>query len=349
MSGAMFPLISIIIPSYDGDELTERCIKSVLENTEYPNYEVVVVNYGPGAHRGLDLADPRIRVIRVSRNVGYSEANNIGLRHSRGELVAFLNNDTVVCRGWLKELYALLASAGSGVAAVQAKLRLLGQPDRIDALGLDLSPLGFLRPVGYMELDRGQHDTARELCIIQPAACLVRRSVIDEVGGLFDPDYFWGHEDTDFSLRIHLRGYKMLLCPRSLVYHVRSATISRARPEALIYYFRRNMLLTMLKNYGLKALVAYLPVHIALLAAMLVYYLASGKGLYALAVLKAAWWNLRNLRATLAKRALVQTLVRRVPDRVLLARLRGPSLAEVLRARKAGPLEISHLGGGGGC
>ena len=339
-----YPLISIIVTSYDGSELTERCVSSVLKRTRYPNYEVIVVKYGPRAHEGLkSLEGPKVRIVRISRNVGYSEANNIGLRHAKGRFVAFLNNDTIVTEGWLKALYELLTSSGPDVAAVQSKLRLAGCPERIDAVGMEFSPLGFLKPVGYMELDRGQYDEVRELCVIQPAACLIRRDVLARVGGLFDPDYFWGHEDTDLSLRLHLAGYKVLFCPRSLVYHIRSATISKARPEALTYYFRRNVLLTMLKNYGLLELARWLPLHLVILVAMIIWHLTSGRGLHALAVIKAAWWNLRNLRATLAKRALVQSRVRRIPDGALTARLRGPSLSELLRMRHEGPLTTTHL------
>ena len=341
------PLISIIVVSYDGSELTERCVRSVLKNTRYPNYEVIVVKYGPKATEGLkDIEGPRVKVVRIPKNVGYSEANNIGLRHARGSFLAFLNNDTIVTDGWLKALYELLASSGPDVAAVQSKLRLAYRPERIDAVGMEFSPLGFLRPVGYMELDRGQYDRVTELCVIQPAACLIRREALARVGGLFDPDYFWGHEDTDLSLRMHLAGYRMLLCPSSLVYHVRSATISKARPEALTYYFRRNVLLTMLKNYGLRELARWLPLHMAVLAAMVVWHLISGRGLHAIAVLKAIWWNVRNIRAVLNKRAFVQARVRRIPDGALVAKLRGPSLPELLRERHEGPLSTTHLGEG---
>ena len=338
-----WPLISIIVVSYDGLALTERCLKSILENTEYPNYEVILVFYGSSPPKASPSPDPRIRMIRVEGNIGYSEANNLGLRHARGQFIAFLNNDTVVERGWLKALYDILTASGPDVAAVQSKLLLLGHHGRIDAVGLAFSPLGFLRPVGFMEPDEGQYDSVHELCVIQPAACLIRRSVIEEVGGLFDPDYFWGHEDTDFSIRLHLRGYRMLFCPSSVVYHVRSATISRARPESLTYYFRRNVLLTMLKNYGLKMLLRYLPAHLAILTGMVLWYLASGQGLHALAVLKALWWNLRNLKATLAKRALIQARVRKVPDEVLVEKLKGPSLVEIFSARRMGPLTTVHL------
>ncbi len=339
------PLVSIIIVSYDGRELTERCIKSVLKNTIYPNYEIIVVEYGPlaPAPDGLRIDDPRVKVIKIPGNVGYSEANNIGLKHARGELIAFLNNDTAVARGWLKALVDLLLSSGPEVAAVQSKLRLMYHPDRIDAIGLSFSPLGFLKSVGYMEIDKGQFDRPHEICIIQPAACLIRRDALQEIGGLFDPDYFWGHEDTDLSLRMHLRGFKMLFCPSSLVYHVRSATISRARSEALTYYFRRNVVLTMLKNYGLRSLAIYLTAHLMALGLMVIWFLASGRGLHAIAILKAVWWNLKNLKRTMAKRALVQTRIRRVPDSVLLAKLSGPGIWEILRARHEGPLTTSHL------
>ena len=84
------PLISIIVVSYDGSELTEQCVRSVLKNTRYPNYEVIVVKYGPRATEGLkDIEGPRVKVVRIPKNVGYSEANNIGLRHARGSCLLY--------------------------------------------------------------------------------------------------------------------------------------------------------------------------------------------------------------------------------------------------------------------
>ena len=120
---------------------------------------------------------------------------------------------------------------------------LLDHPERFDSVGHIIDPLGFLRARGYMQLDNGQYDKPLEICIVQPAACLIRKEIIEKIG-LFDSLYFWGHEDTDLSLRLHLIGYKIVMSPKSIVYHKRSATLSRIPEEFIVYYSRRNILMT---------------------------------------------------------------------------------------------------------
>lgn len=329
--------ISIIVVSYKDTLYLTKCLNSIIANTEYPDYEIIVVYYGET--KKFFYPSNKVKVNNIDHNPGYSEANNIGVRQSKGEFLCLLNNDTIVSKGWLTSLNNLLMTTDK-IGCVQSKLKLIDYPDRFDSVGHITDPLGFLRVEGYMEQDKGQYDKIREICVVQPAACLIRRTVINEVG-LFDSDYFWGHEDTDLSVRIHLSGYKILLDPNSVVYHKRSPAISKMPEEFIVYYSRRNSVLTILKNYELRNSLFAAGFLLLPNIAISAWYVLSGKSNCALAILKAFSWNLVNYKQTCRKRFEIQKR-RKVSDRELFKKMDKINLANLFRKRRYGTLALVH-------
>src|SRR5262249_6804773 len=103
------PRASIIIVTYNNLPLNKLCLESLLRNTEYPAYEIVVVDNTstdgtPGYLRQMSSLHPNIRIILNQKNHGFARANNQGITLSRGEYIILLNNDTVVPPGWLSRL-----------------------------------------------------------------------------------------------------------------------------------------------------------------------------------------------------------------------------------------------------
>lgn len=346
-------LVSIIIVSYNynniGLSLTRNCLKWLLKNTIYPNFEVIVVNYGSKEKLTIDeLFDSellakvkRVVILNTPHNIGYSGANNIALKQSRGRFVVLLNNDTRVTKGWLWQLYRTIKVSNDNVAAVQSKLLLMDFTNRIDSVGHVINPIGFLRAKGYLERDQGQYDRELKICVIQPAACIIRRDVLKKIG-LFDSMFFWGHEDTDFSLRARICGYELILEPKSIVYHKRSATISRMPEEFVVYYSRRNILLTMLKTYQVRTLIRVLPLHLFVILIILMWYLWNRKYGCFLAVIRALFWIMRNFKLVVEKRRRVQQ-TRKISDRELFRVMDKINFHYLLRARKYGSLTTLHL------
>jgi len=361
-------LISIIIATYGtiGLKYVKSCVHSILKNTKYPRYEIIIVNYGTSEKLTLEcllnsnsnVTDVPILILNIPRNLGYSGANNLGLKHARGEYIVLLNNDTRVTKGWLTRLYETLKSDDL-IIAVQSKLRLMDFPDRIDSVGHTINPLGFLRAKGYLEKDVGQYDEQLDICVIQPASCIMRREALENIG-LFDELFFWGHEDTDFSLRARICGYKLVLEPRSIVYHRRSPTISQAEEEFIIYYSRRNMLMTMIKNYEMKTLFIILPVHLFLILVMSLWYLfrrkpnrklkpLNKKSLEAskrlscfMSVVYALIWILKNMRVIIKGRYAVQSM-RKISDKELFKVMDRIDFHRIIKSKKYGSLMKLHL------
>jgi GT2 family glycosyltransferase len=193
-----------------------------------------------------------VRVIALGKNVGFSRANNFAMRNARGRYLVLLNNDTRVREGWL----AALVSAADGnpsAGAVTSKLVFADRPEVIQNAGNLLLDDGGGADRGAGERDRGQYDDPCEVFGFCGAAALLRREMLDDVGGL-DETFFAYYEDTDLSWRMRLRGWCVLYEPRALVEHEHSAT-SRERSFFFTFHADRNRLFMLLKNasWGLLA------------------------------------------------------------------------------------------------
>jgi GT2 family glycosyltransferase len=220
--------VTIVIPTFNKVELTKPCLESLVENTPDELYEVVVVDNASsdGTRELLKQLDGDVQVVLNDKNEGFGPACNKGASSAHGEFICFLNNDTVVKKGWLENLVAAM-DQDSRLAAVQP---LLLFPDgRVNSAG-DL--VFGDQPWNY---GKGHPDPSAPQFIIRRApdyasgACLlVRKAMFDAVGGFDDayaPAYF---EDTDLSFAFRARGWKVLYEPRSVVIHVEGGTSESA-------------------------------------------------------------------------------------------------------------------------
>jgi GT2 family glycosyltransferase len=255
------PLVSIIILNYNGMKFADKCLTSVL-NTRYHNFEVIFVD-NASTDGSLEYAkkrfgkNRRLRFVVNKKNYGFAKGNNIGLRHAKGEYVVFLNIDTEVDPNWLTELVKVMDSDPT-VGAAQSKLLTMDDQKRIDACGLTLTPYGFFAERGSGEVDRGQYDSAVEIFAAKGAAMAVKREVLEKVGP-FDEDYFIFAEEVDLCWRIWLAGYRVVLVPKSIVFHFGAGIVKMIWPQKSPPYWYRNTLVTFLKNASTKNLLKMLP------------------------------------------------------------------------------------------
>lgn len=341
-------LFSIIIPNYNGEDVINSCLQSVVSKTKHLNCEIIVVDNGSSDKsvkmiNEMSCKDPRLKLLRLDRNVGFSGACYMGLKSSRGNFIALLSNDTKVTEGWLQGLMKKLLSSDRKVGAAQSKLLLMDHPTRIDSVGHVVDRLLFLRPEGYLEKDLGQYDRMSNVPVLQVVSCLIRRDVINEVGGLFEPVYFMIHEDTDLSLRLHLRGYTIALASDSVVYHKRSWTLRKFSPELITYLSRRNALMTIVRNYEIVNMLFYGYLSILFYVLMVLWHLAAHRGGCALAIIRALSWNFKNLRKIMIRRYFIQQNVRNTSDNEVFKLFDPISLSRLVRFRNYGPLLTIHL------
>jgi len=223
MPGA--PLASVIILGYWGREFVDDCLSSVLQQDLPPDqYEVLYIDNGSRDRAGELVREryPRARVLTLERNHGYAEGNNIGFRKTAGSVAVFLNEDTAVHRSWLRELIEAVNSSPQ-IAAAHANIiqpwypEYAGLAERAAAPAAYTSEVSRLGYVGYRRLPA----TGRlyDTLFLHGVCIALRRSVGEELGYVFDPDFFAYAEDLDLGLRVHAMGYRSVAVPRAVVYH----------------------------------------------------------------------------------------------------------------------------------
>lgn len=226
------PLASIIIPTRDKLEMTKVAVESIIYNTDYPNFEILIVDNGSVEATTLqwfsDLTqqDPRIRVLRDERPFNYSALNNAAVKQSRGDVILLLNNDVeTINSDWLNELVSLAIRPWAG--CIGAKLF---YPDGTIQHGGVIIGIGGVAGHAHLGFPK---ESAGYFCRLQlrqnysavTGACLaVRRSVYEEVGGLNESDLGIAFNDVDFCLKVQAAGYNNVWTPAAQLTHFESAS-----------------------------------------------------------------------------------------------------------------------------
>ena len=219
----MVPKITIIIVTHNGRHYLDDCLGSVF-NQNYPSelVKVIVVdnNSIDSTVEYIKEKYVQVKLVENKDNPGFAKANNQGYylaQKNRSDYVALLNQDTIVERGWLKRLVDT-AESDATIAAVQPKLLLYPEKDRINSFGNSIHFLGFAYCNKYKFKDQQDITIPFEVPYSSGAACLLKMSAIQKTD-LFDDRLFMYHEDVDLGWRLRLAGYKVVLDPLSVVYH----------------------------------------------------------------------------------------------------------------------------------
>ena len=333
-----YPFVSIIIVNLNGGELIRNCLYSVFQ-TKYPKFEVIVVDNG-STDGSIELiqsvAEKRpisVKIIKNQRNLGFAEGNNIGIRNSNGEFIAFLNNDTVVDPNWLYHLIVVL-EGDRKIAAVQSLL-FTSDGSKINSLGGTIDILGTAEDRVRL-IDNATAKIVQgteEVFSACAASMVVRKSVLKEVGE-FDSKFFAYFEDVDLCWRIRLRGYKVVLDLNSIVYHIGQATSKKFFKRVFDFHLYKNQIAMLIKNYHVKNLLKVLPRVLLLYIFRIMNGLIKNDADLAIAPLRALHWNVKELRYLLQQRRFVQRKVRRVSDDYITKMMIRTPVQIVLWSRK---------------
>lgn len=326
---AASPLISVVIVNFNGGKLLEQCLTSVFK-TRYKAFEIVLVDNASSdcsfesAQRKFGH-DRRLRFLPNDTNLGFAEGNNLGVAVARGDYIAFLNPDTEADPDWLNEALSVLrTNLKAGVC--QSKLLSMNDPQKFDSAGdfINFQGIVIRRGGDYGESDFGQYDKVSEIFSARAAAMIVKKEVIDEIG-LFDSSFFMTYEDIDFCWRARLRGYDVVLAPKSIVYHVGEAFTPT---KFKVFFTTRNWLISLVKNYELKTLTEVLPSVAALTVSIVAaeIFLRRRPDL-AMRRIKGILWIVRHFQAIYRDRLRVQYQIRRIPDSEVRKKMLKTNLA----------------------
>ena len=223
------PLVSIIIPNKDHADDLKLCLTSLVQKSNYRNYEVIIAENNSkdpatfAYYEKIQKEDGRIRVVVWEKEFNYSAINNFAAGYAKGDLLLFLNNDTEFMEAdSLREL--VLSALKPGVGACGAMLYYADKT--IQHGGVIIGMGGFAAHALWSLTDRDERYypfslCEREVSAVTGACLMVRRLVYDEVGGMGE-DFAVALNDIDFCMKIRAAGYKILFNPYAKLYHYES-------------------------------------------------------------------------------------------------------------------------------
>ncbi len=236
------PELTIIILNYNTKELLADCLKSIKKYEKEIPLEVIVSDNASQDGSAQMVRDnfPWVKVME-GENVGFSKGNNRAKKVTNGKMVLFLNPDTVVNKGVLKETTDYLRKHND-VGALSCKLVLpSGEIDKDARRSFPTPWVSFTHLV--LKLDRIfpksklfakywygylPDDKTLEVDAIQGAFFLTWKKILDKVGW-FDEDYFFNAEDIDLCWKIKEENYKIIYYPNVFIYHVKGASKGKSK------------------------------------------------------------------------------------------------------------------------
>jgi len=243
------PLVSVIIPAYNAQDVIAECLESVLKQ-DYSNFEIIIID-DCSLDNTFEFATakyPSARIIKTKKNTGFAASANLGIKNSDGEIVILLNMDTIVMAGWIKSMVRRLIE-DRDIGLVGSKI-LYPDGKIIQHAGGTLRKNGLSVHIGRGEQDKGQFNFEQEADYVCGASLGFRKSLISEIGLLdegYNPLYY---EDTDFALRARKHGKKIVYIPDSVIIHRENISTGALSSDFYTYY-HKNRLRFVLKNYSL--------------------------------------------------------------------------------------------------
>ena len=242
------PLVSIVILNWNGLEDTKLCLEHV-RNLDYSNYEIIVVDNGSSQDQKDYLANLNdIVFIDNPTNRGFAGGQADGYKQAKGDFILLLNNDAVIDKNYLKN--ALPMFDDPKVAAVGGRSYFWNENEDIfDTKNHFYSYMDVHPITAETTLQTSDFGSIQEVNTISGAAALIRKSVVDQVGYLWEP-FFAYYEETDLFARIKRAGYKVLYNPKLHIWHKNGASSDSQGGSYFFYYhIFRNRYMYAIRNF----------------------------------------------------------------------------------------------------
>jgi N-acetylglucosaminyl-diphospho-decaprenol L-rhamnosyltransferase len=214
--------IDVVVPTFNGWELTERCLACLRVQTVPRSVMVADNASSDGTPDRLREGFPEVMLIETGGNLGFAVACNRGAAAGTSDVVVLLNNDVEVRPDFLERLVEPL-QRDPAIGSIAALLLRPGE-QAIDSIGLaaDMTLAGFPRLTGRSAGDAGLAEPT--LVGSSGAAAAYRRLAWESVGGL-DERVFIYSEDLDLAFRLRSAGWGAAAAPGAVGVHLGSATL----------------------------------------------------------------------------------------------------------------------------
>ena len=229
--------LSVVLVNHNGAECLPAALRALAQNTAAESVECVVVDSGSsdGSWEGVERHWDRARPLRFEENVGFCVGCNRGAEEARGRLLAFVNFDGEVERGWDEPLRAALADPGVSIAA---GMLLDSTGETIEAAGLEIAPNTAVYGRQEREPRSAAPATPQNVGAASGALMMVRRQEFLDLGGFYEALWMYG-EEADYALRVPGR---IVFDSRSAIRHRIGHASGPARSSVRLYWGTRNRL-----------------------------------------------------------------------------------------------------------
>ncbi|TAF31461.1 MAG: glycosyltransferase family 2 protein [Cytophagales bacterium] len=287
--------LAVVILNYNGQEFLKAFLAGVCHHSSIEAVEVVVADNASTDDSLAFLAAnfPRVRVIALPQNYGFSKGYNEALKQIEAQYYVLLNSDVEVSVRWIQPILSLLETHPE-VGAAQPKIMAYAQKTHFEYAG---ASGGYLDALGYpycrgrlfdtCEPDQGQYDEPTEVFWATGACLFVRASLYHQLGGL-DDDFFAHMEEIDFCWRLKNAGHKLWVVPQSVVYHVGGGTLNKINPRKTFLNFRNNLMM-LHKNLPASYLFCVIFARLCLDGLAGLQFLAKRQWAHCWAIVKAHW------------------------------------------------------------
>lgn len=236
-----FPRVSIIVLCYNQLDYTRQCVESILNNTAYPNYELILVDNNSTDDTAAYLQDldekyQQVKIVLNKTNRGFAGGNNDGIDASNGEYLILLNNDTLVTRGWMTNMVKH-CRANAKVGIVGAVTNSIGNEAQIP---VEYTEIDDMPAFAYGYTAAHMNETYPHDGVLAMYCVMFSRHLVDMIGKL-DENYGIGmFEDDDYSVAASRAGFDLILPEDVFIHHFGSVSFKKLEDEKHRMLFEKN-------------------------------------------------------------------------------------------------------------
>jgi len=303
---------AVVILNWNGRKFLEQFLPSVTTHSTAAGTEIWVADNGStdDSISFLKHNYPQVRTLQFDQNYGFTGGYNRALQQIEAKYFVLLNSDVEVTPNWLEPMVDYMDS-NLEVAACMPKLLAYNDKSHFEyagAAGGFIDKYGFPfcrgRIFGQVESDNGQYNEVLDIFWATGACMFVRSSVYNSLGGL-DSDFFAHMEEIDLCWRMRNQGYRIVVLPKSVVYHVGGGTLPNNNPRKLFLNYRNNLFM-LYKNLPTEGMYRTIITRMLLDGLSVVMYLLQFKFRFAWAVPRAHFDFYKNVKTLRRKRDLLQ-------------------------------------------
>lgn len=261
--------VAVVVLGYNSLDYLKKFIPTILK-TSYQDYTLVYVDNGSSDDSVAYTKKhfPEVEVFEIYENQGFANGYQVSLQKIKAEYYVLLNSDVAVTEGWLDPLMEEMENDPT-VGACQPKMLHEPKPEQFDYAGasggyMDKFCYPFCRGrlFHHIENDEKQYEDVTEIFWASGACLLIRAELFHQLGGL-DGQFFAHMEEIDLCWRVKNAGHKILVVPKSVVYHVGGSVITYGSYSKLYHNYRNNLIM-MFKNLSFGKLLWLMPVRFTL-------------------------------------------------------------------------------------